>query len=129
MLPAKLFKLIPAESNTTCVSYGARELLNEPVISLTCEEPLTVPAGKSLGDIVIAPLNVALPLASKVIPSETEPICIPLEFIESLTVEPSFNSNPESVILTCSVDVLPIVVTPANLANSTLPDTSCTPSL
>ena len=80
-----------------------------------------------LAPIVISPLNVAFPLASKVIPFPTEPICIPLESIESLVVLPSLSFNVVEVSSRCSVAVFPIVVVAAKLALSTEAETICTP--
>ena len=101
------------------------------MISLTCEEPLTVPSGKSPGAMVIEPLNVALPSELKVIPPPSEPICIDVGVIwtllfESLpivTVVPltltksvvwSFSFKELLVISTCSVPLFPILVVEAN---------------
>ena len=100
-------------------------------MSLTCEEPLTVPSGKSPGAMVIEPLNVALPSELKVIPPLSEPICIDVGVIWTLlfaslpivTVVPltvtksvvwSFNFKELLVISTCSVPLFPILVVEAN---------------
>ena len=108
----------PAEDEAAVTSAAKEEetLPNEPLIDAA-----------RLAPIVISPLNVALPSEFKVIPFASEPICIPSASISSLTVEPSLSFNEVAVNSTCSVDVLPIVVVPANLAYSVLPDTICTP--